>query len=301
MTINPTAAIVGGNGVAASNRNQPHTYRLAKGQMLQLGQNTELSGSTISSNKPVGVWGGMTCMFIPVDHYSCDGAHQQLVPVGLLGTEYTAVRYRDRSAAVRESVPWTLVGAVDRTMLTYHPATPPGAPAVINRGQTVRFSAAEAFTVRSSDEQHPFYLAGHMTGRDTVQPDYPQGDPETVNVVPPKRWLTSYLFLTDSSYKTTNLVFVRRKESDQRFYDVTLDCIGKVTGWTPIGTDGLYEFTRVDLVTEGKPNGTCDNGVHTAVSNAPFALTVWGWDYAVSYAYPAGMGVRKINDVIIVP
>jgi hypothetical protein len=35
-----------------------------------------------------------------------------------------------------------------------------------------------------------------------------------------------------------------------------------------------------------------------AESDAPFGVTVWGWDTAVSYAYPAGMGVRSINQAV---
>jgi hypothetical protein len=30
-------------------------------------------------------------------------------------------------------------------------------------------------------------------------------------------------------------------------------------------------------------------------------LTVWGWDMAVSYAFPAGMSVVPINDVTVPP
>jgi hypothetical protein len=51
----------------------------------------------------------------------------------------------------------------------------------------------------------------------------------------------------------------------------------------------------------GHKAADADNGVHTAQSDAPFGLTVWGWDFAVSYAYPAGMSVRKINKVVVIP
>ncbi|HEY2900787.1 MAG TPA: IgGFc-binding protein [Polyangia bacterium] len=298
ITINPSAPIVGSASVVPAGKNQPQTYHLTKGQVLQLGQHDELSGSTIQSNKPVGVWGGSTCMYIPAGITACDGAHQQLVPVNQLGSEYAAVRYRDRTTGAPESVPWTLVGAVDGTTLTYQPAAPAGAPAMINRGQTIQFDAIDAFTVGSGSTDRPFYLAGHMTGCSTLAANTMAGDPETVSAVPPQRWLSSYLFITDPSYQTTNLVFVRRQQN-QRFADVTLDCLGTVGGWTPIGGDGTYEFARVDLVTDGQRNGTCDNGVHTAKSDAPFGLTVWGWDFAVSYAYPAGMGVRAINNVVV--
>ena len=55
--------------------------------------------------------------------------------------------------------------------------------------------------------------------------------------------------------------------------------------------------------------GACDNGRHEAKSEEPFGLTVWGWgssltmpafsSSAVSYAYPAGAGVKAINTVVL--
>jgi hypothetical protein len=107
------------------------------------------------------------------------------------------------------------------------------------------------------------------------------------------------LFLTDPTYANTELVFVRRLSMAGTFKDVTLDCVGTLTGWQPVGTGGKYEATRVELVTAGAPNGTCNNGAHTAVSAEPFGLTVWGWDAAVSYAYPAGMSTLPINNVTV--
>ena len=56
-----------------------------------------------------------------------------------------------------------------------------------------------------------------------------------------------------------------------------------------------------DLVVRGALQGNCDNGVHSAKSDAAFGLTVWGWDWYVSYAYPAGGGVKPINDVVVPP
>jgi hypothetical protein len=59
--------------------------------------------------------------------------------------------------------------------------------------------------------------------------------------------------------------------------------------------------------------GKCDTGRHEMKSDAPFGLWVWGWGgpwtlgpdgsgvstQSVSYAYPAGMSVAPINDVVI--
>ena len=302
VTISPTAPIDGGGGVPATGQGQPHTYTMAKGQVIQFLQSAELSGSPISSDKPISVWGGSGCMNIPIGTGACDSGHQQLLPVTALGNEYLGVRYRDRVSGANESPPWTLIGAVDGTTLTYDPAPPAGAPLLINSGQTVRFNANDAFAVNSQDAQHPFYVAGHMTGALAIgnNPNN-DGDPEYVNVVPPEQYLSQYLFLTDPTYRNTHLVFTRRKATDATFKDVNLDCVGVVGGWQPVGAAGKYEYARVDLVIDGNPNGNCNNGVHTAKSDAPFGLTVWGWDTTVSYAYPAGMSVQPINTVVVPP
>ena len=298
VTILPTAAIVGGSGVAPANQGQPQTYTLQRGQFLQLFQKAELAGSPIASDKPVSVFGGASCANVPTQAGYCDSLHQQLVPVSMLGRSYAAVRHRNRTTA-EEIVPWRFVGAVDGTVLTFDPPQT-GAPSTLSQGQLIELMAPGPFVVSSQDDQHPFYLSAHMTGA-TVYPNANyDGDPDYVNVVPPDRWLSSYLFFTDPTYRNTNLVFVRKKASDGTFKDVTLDCIGPLSGWKSIGASDL-EYTRADLVIGGAAQGSCANGVHRASSTAPFALTVWGFDNSVSYAYPAGMGTSPINSVIVNP
>jgi hypothetical protein len=299
VTIKPTADIHALNGVAGTTKGVPQTYTLDKGQYLQISQVEELAGSAITSDQPVSVFGGASGAFIPAGQEYYDTLHQQLVPVHMLGHSYTAVRYRDRTGTLtseNEQVPWRLVGAVAGTTLQYDPPQA-GAPTTLAAGQMVEYSAAGPFTVSSQDAQHPFYMAAYMTGGS----DHGDlGDPDYVNVVPPEAWLSSYLFLTDPSYKYTTLVFVRGKAQDGTFKDVSLDCVGPLTGWKPIGAGGAYEYTRADLVFKGAPQGKCGNGVHTAKSDAGFALTVWGFDDGdVSYAFPAGMGTQPINSVSV--
>jgi hypothetical protein len=299
VTVLPAKAIAGGNGLAPSAQNTPVTYTLAKGQVAQFFQNEELAGSPIASDKPITLFGGASCADIPVQTGYCDSLHQQLVPISMLGSSYVGVRYRNRSMNMDEKVPWRFVGAVDGTTLTYDPPQA-GAPTTLAQGQLTEFSATGPFRVTSQDANHPFYASAHMTGCNNVPTANCDGDPDYVNMVPPDRWLNSYLFVADSTYKNTNLVFVRGKAKDGTLKDVNLDCAGTIGGWQPIGSSG-YEYTRVDLVVKGIDQNTCSNGVHKAKSDGPFGLTVWGFDDSVSYAYPAGMGTFPINTVVVQP
>lgn len=319
ITINPSANIAGSGNVSATPKGMPGKYSLNRGQVLQFTQATPLAGSVIQSNVPVGVWGGKTNLGI--DACCDDSAHQQIPPVRALGNEYAAVRYRNRYDGIEEEPPWRMIGAVDGTVLTYDPGMPPGAPATLALGQVVDFHATGQFVVKSQDALHPFYMSAHMTGAALYDPEQQnpptgpadgRGDAEFVNMVPPAEYLDKYVFFTDPTYSETNLVVVRVK-GPSGFADVSLDCMGVLGGWLPLGKAGQYQYTRVDLVRHNfQPQGNCNNGRHEISSKQPFGLTVWGWGSAetgslgagfytqyVSYAYPAGAGVAPINTVFV--
>jgi hypothetical protein len=321
VTINPTVDIPAGQGVAGTTKGVPVTYALNKGQILELEEQGELNGSPIQADKPIGVWVTNGCVDIPMSNAYCDSIHQQIPPVRLLGSEYVGVRYRQRSLSVpEETPPWLVMGIVDGTTLSYEPSIPPGAPTSLDAGQTVKFNAAGPFVVRSQGADHPLYVAAYMTGCGTIlnaapmNPEGCPGDPEFVNVIPTAEYLTRYIFFTDPTYPETDLVLVRQKGADAQFHDVTLDCAGVLTAWNDVGSSGNYQYARVDLVRgDFVKQGNCDNGRHEIHSDAPFALTVWGWGTAatgttfssptfsqsVSYAYPAGQGVAQINTVVV--
>lgn len=318
VTINPTQPIVGkGGSVDPAAKGVPKTYPLNRGQVLQFVQAAELSGSAIASDKPVAVWGGSICMNVPESNGACDTAHQQLPPVRAMGSEFAAVRYRNRFDGKEESVPWRLVGAVDGTKLTWEPQKPPGAPDTLAQGQVVQVTSPGAWVVRSQDKAHPFYISAYMTGWGAVSTAGDnRGDPEFVNVLPTAQFLKSYVFFTDPTYPETNLVVVRSK-TNGAFQDVELDCAGKLGGWQALGSSGAYEYTRVDLVRGNfAKQGNCDNGRRSMKSAGLFGVTIWGWgsaasggsffpgtpgffSQAVSYAYPAGGSMKPINDVVV--
>jgi IgGFc binding protein len=290
VKIRPTATLASTLGKPPLPAGEVGEFVLQRGQFLQFSQIDEVNGSGVESDKPVSLVGGASCATIPTNVGYCDTLHQQLPPIRLFGDAYVATRFRDRGEP--ETTPWRILAAADGTQLTYNPPIP-GAPTTLDRGQWKEFSAPGPFVVRSQDKAHPIYVAAYMTGAANVSSG--EGDPEMVNVVPIEQYLSSYVFLTDPTYGNTNLVFVR-SAVDGTYEDVELDCVGAVQGWQKVGSTN-YEVAYVDLVRKGAAQGTCDNGVHRASSKRPFALTVWGWDSAASYGYPAGMGTKTLNDI----
>lgn len=308
VSMSPTNDIAEGEGVSAGVTGETVTWSLARGQVLQITQRSTTTGSPISSNKPIGVFGGSPCAFLPASVPYCDLTQQQIAPFAQWGTEYALVPYRPRTETVtgisREMVPWSFVGSVDGTVLTYDPVKPPGAPDTLAAGQMVSFMTDTFVTVKSQDKKHPFHAAVYMTGA-TFGGGAPgggktTGDPDFVNVAPSDQFLDHYVFFTDYTFPDTSLTIVRRK-TPAGFRPVTLECAGEISGFAPVGTSGEYEFAWVRLTSGFVPQkfakGECGYGRQSAESDGPFSVTVWGTAKDASYGYAGGVGSRPINDV----
>lgn len=323
VTIFPSVDLPSGPGVAAAPKGIAAQFHLDAGEVLQweaAPQTTlDLSGSIVQSDKPVSMAGGSGYF---CHGGGCDSAHQALQAVQALGSEYVASSAPRCPGTIKELFYYRAVGLVDGTNLTFDPPLT-SAPATLDKGQIADFEdntikqpyakAATAFRVTSQDDAHPFYLEQIMGGELMLSPDptcpgigpnpppgeWTLGDEEFVNVLAPKQFLPRYVFFTDPTYATTSLVLVRQKTA-KGFEDVTVDCLGVVSGWTPVGASGRFETARVDLV-RVKGIGSCQNGAHEAHSAAPFGMTVWGFDVFASYAYPAGGNAAAINSVVVPP
>jgi hypothetical protein len=323
IKIVPTAALPSGPSIPGGAEGALYTVSLNANEFLQFEPcfipcagsvnfpHLEISGSVLQSDKPIAFVSGNAYMCeasaTSPQAGGCDSDHESIPPVSALGSEYVAAPYATRRANMQpESIPYRIVGAVDGTTLTFDPPVP-GAPATLAQGQLVDFESTKAFVVTSQDNLHPFYVGQSMPGglgmtREGITTPLAGGDPglgdeEFVSVVPPAQFLQKYVFFTDPTYGTTNLVVTRTKTANG-FRDVKIDCLGNVTGFVPVGS--RYEIAAVDIKRVADV-GTCKNGQHVATSDGPFGLVVWGVDTYASYAYPAGGNVAAINQVVVPP
>ena len=294
VTIVSSATILPGADVEGAAKGVPHTYRLSRGEVLQFAQNDELAGSWIESTKSVAVLGGHECMNIPTGMRWCDQAQLQLLPVQSWGREYAAAPHLSRRADGQpESYVFRVVAAVDGTVLTYEPEKPTDAPSTLDAGDSRTFVTHEPFVVSSQDSDHPIMVYAYMTGMEFGQAVMQEGDPEFTYVIPTDQYLDRYVFYVAPSYRNSHLVVVRARTDGKPFEPVTLDCAGQLDAWSPIGTSGRYELTRIRL----GAGGPCGPGRHEMSSPGPFTVTVWGTDEASSYAYPGGAALRALNRV----
>ena len=311
VRLRPTTPLPAVEGIPASPTDTVTSHLLARaGQIIQweLPQGSgDLSGTAIESDKPIAVvTGNRFFREQPTPSPGGDATHQQLMPADALGHEHLAAPFATRRADLgEETIPYRIVATFDDTRLAYDPPVP-GAPSTLSRGEAVDFVATGPFHAQSQDAAHPFALGqimptgvvpgGVRPGATAPVPEgFPAalGDEEFTMLVSPEQFAKRYVFFSDPTYATTNLVMVRVRGAEG-FRPVTVDCLGTVEGWRAVGQDGVYEITNVDLVRADIGVGRCENGFHVASSQERFGLIVWGLDTYSSYAYPAAGAARKL-------
>jgi hypothetical protein len=325
VTFSPAVALPGGGAYPAVAQNASTTFTLNAGQYAHWEtdpSSTDLSGSIVLASNPVSVTAGNDLFRLqPFAEPGGDATHAQIAPVSALGHDYAVSPYTTRRADLQEeSIYYRIVGVVAGTTLTYDPPVA-GAPTSTGQAQVSDFQTVGPFRVTSQDASHPFSIAQVMsTGNmnfdggtyrtDCATIQYltePKtcGDEDFVPLVPPTQFLSQYVFFTDPTYSTTTLDLVRTKTGGV-FQDVTVDCLGTITGWSPVDSADTYEYARADLLRAVPPGtlpdaGTCSNGRHVATSKGPFGLVVYGLDTYSSYGYPAGGNAAVLSGVVVAP
>jgi hypothetical protein len=294
------------------------SFVINKGQMLQW-SGADPSGTVLSATQPIGVFAGSTELAVmsatSPGGGGHDSAHQQIPHIKALGNEYVAPSISTRMSSMQpESIPYRFLGVIDGTTLTYDPPVT-AAPTQLNAGQIVEFETTALFVVSSQDAMHPFSVTQYMPGGSvsggsianscSMQSMFGAGctlgDEDWITLLPPAQFLQRYVFFTDPTYATTNLVITRVK-GPSGFSDVTVDCLGApVTGWMSVDVAGKYQVAHVDLVRGTQPIANCTGSNHQAKSAGKFGINVWGTDWFASYGYPAGGNVGSINSVIVTP
>ncbi len=118
VTIQPTNAIQDGNEVTGTGAQVPVTYRLDKGQVLQLDQAEELTGSvvTLQPSRRV-LFGGHECMFISVGRGRHAIPHFSSSPPSSSGDRVRRRWLPSSSRQTSEPMPYRIVAARDGTQL----------------------------------------------------------------------------------------------------------------------------------------------------------------------------------------
>ncbi len=275
-----SGVLLAGAGLSASGG----TVTLNRGDVLQvlgptpgaghLTYGNDLSGSVVTADKRVAVFGGHDLSYIPATTTSADHLEEQLAPVQAAGSDVIlAVPAGPLGGPTRHTV--KVMAVEPNTTLTYVPPQP-GAPSAISvPGQFVMLEATGHFRVIAN---HPIVASQYLEGQNGVTA---WGDPAMGMVLPSSQFRTQYTFAAPAGYSQTWVTIVAPAGEA-----VTLDG-GAVdpTSFTTVTGTG-YAVARLSL---GAPSM-----VHQASAAAPIGVYSYGYALYTSYLFPAGMGLEGV-------
>jgi hypothetical protein len=275
VTITPSVT------TGARTAGQPYTISLDRGQTYQL-RNTssfgDLTGTTVTSDAPIAVFGSHQCANIPAGNVACDHLVQQLPPTETWGERFVtyplATRLNGDTFRILAATDGTVV-SIDGTEV-----------ATLDRGQHHEQLIVGASQITSTQ---PVLVAqfSNSTSFDNVL-----GDPFMMLVPPFEQFLGSYTVTTPASGFAENFVSV--VAPDAAVGSVTLDGVPiPAEDYAPIGTSG---FSGVAV-----PVGL---GSYNLNGPLPFGVFVYGFNQADSYGYPGGLSlaaVASVADVALAP
>ncbi len=290
---------------------QPH-------EVLNLGaraRDHDLTGARISSTKPISVFGGHTCAFVPDGNAACDHLESQLFPLETWGRRFFAAPLKIRGNVAETTLEGTYFkflalenqteistginldyrqdvnvlrqtsGAV-KACLDFS-SDPAGGKFTLDAGQSCVIGSKKLFVAESGK---PLMVGAFLSGQGSVE-DNPvfgshAGDPAFFLVPPEEQFRSEYSFLTPPTYFVSYITVVM-----QPGFSIFLD--GVELNLTDFDYENLEDtgIARAHIAVEPGPHFI------TSQNQIPFGLIVYGYDDFVSYAYTGGLNLTKLNEL----
>lgn len=262
---------------------KPFTIQLNKGEAYQViasynpGKRSDLTGSHIKSNKPIAVFSGHSCAYVPRLVQACNHLVEQVPPLNKWGKHFyigklaRRTRYTIRVVA---GFPNTKVFENDRLVAT------------LDAGEFYENSNLRDNVLIASN--NPVLVAQYAHGSDDMRDRI--GDPMMILITPTQQFLNYYQFATPvrgTWRHYINIVVPRKGLASLRLDGKAID----TTIFERIGVSE-YMFAHIQV-----PYGT-----HVIQSDYPFGVYSYGLGYGAddydAYGNAAG---QSFEEIVIVP
>lgn len=339
VTVRVAANTTAGGGITAMTRGQSQTFALNSYDVLQIASanlastyiecgtspfsnianrvcriDNDLTGSIVTSDKPVAVFGAASCSLVPYDRAACDHLEEQIFPFATWGKTFLAVRshplrLNNNNFATNSPPDYYKVVAscppstcAQGTRITITP--PPAAGSVLapNRCTTGSLAtndcqlAGGAFMEFSSTSNlvitgdQPIAVAQFYPGQGQagfLPTDPAQGDPSFVLLPPAEQWRSQYTVLAAPGIRDNYLGLAIDTD---KVASVLVDGVAvPLTGFTAVGST-TYQVKNHPISV-----GTHTISITAKPGKVPGAgITVYGYDSYVSYGYTGGLDLGTI-------
>lgn len=264
------------------------TVQLDAGEAYYIASSSSLTGSRVTADKPIAVFGGAQCANLGAG--ACDHLTEMLPPTSAWATDFFAVRFRKAIGNGPQHVDeLTVLAATDNTVVSidgqdvatlnagefYHADLPAsGQSTVMNEGYAISAS-------------HPVMVVQYMeAGTYTnLQNQTTSGDPAMIVLPSYQQYLPSYSFATMADGFTFDAVNVAIPTAATSSLRLDGQAVAS-SEFAPIGSSG---FSSAQL--------RITPGTHTISASQPFGIFIYGANPADSYATAGGFSTASIGDV----
>ena len=272
-TVTITPAVAAGGRAA----NVPYTLTMNQGETYELRGGTDMSGTRITSDKPIGVMGSSECANIPPNAAYCDHIVEMIPPLETYGRTFATVPLKSRT----NGDTWRLLASEDNTVIRINGVAEPA----INKGQW-REKIITSASVIQSDK--PIMIAQYSNGSSfSGNP----GDPFMMLIPSLEQFLGKYTVTTVSGYVAHYINIVAPTSV---VGSLMLDGAAvPASEFTAIGSSG---FSGAQIKVEP--------GTHNLSATLPFGVFQYGFNQDDSYGYPGGQSfsaVAIVNSLVLTP
>ena len=248
----------------------------------------DLTGTRITSTKPISLFANHECAQVPVGTNYCDHLTEQIPPTTTWGRSFLAASFSGRNT---EDI-FRVVAAKSSTSVTVNCTT--------SQPVTYTLSAAgnwQQFTINrnsfcSITASASVLVAQYALGSAADQMNGMRiGDPLIMMLPPVEQFSNNYVFNSLQNF-TENYVAIyvapEYFQTDQIFVDSTNLTSSQ---WTPVYcSSGICGYiTRMQLPTAG------DHRLYHLDPDARLGMSVYGWNIDNSYGYPGGLKLTPVQ------
>lgn len=252
-------------------------------QTSQVCRGADLTGSLITTNKPVAVLSGHECSYVPHYRMACDHLEEQLFPTNTWTSQYIAARMKD--AEDNRPNLYKILAYADGTRISTLPASVAGqGDPKSGKACTETLAAGESCIILTSGDfvllsnaGHPISVGQFFVGENFSTATVDEGDPSLIMLPPVEQFRYDYSFLIPDTY-TTNTITLLSTVADPQ---ITLDGQGfSFVGVAIKDSTTTYAYKMDVPITAGP---------HSLTAKKRVGITVYGRGSYVSYAYAAGL------------
>ena len=257
----------------------PYTIQLNQGQTYQLrnsqdytpldtpsGPPVDMTGSLVTSDKPIAVFGGHDCTVIPDQSHYCNSLIEQIPPTNLWGQNFVTMPL----SSEYNGDTFRFIAQTDGTQVQVNHQQ----VAVLQKGQFFEQIITGPAEISANNP-----ILAVQYANSSVFADNPNVDPSMIVVPPFEQFGGSYTINTPTADFPINFINVIAPTAAVQAASVILD--GNAIPATAFQPIGMSPFSGAQI--------QATVGPHTLTAGLPFGVWVYGFNEADAYGYTGGV------------